>query len=365
MTRLRLDYVHEYLDRHGKLRRYFRRPGFKRIPLPGAPGSDEFMTAYQLALAGQPPRPEIGAGRTKPGTVNAAIVGYYSSEAFRALAPGTQKLQRSILERFRAEHGDKRVALLPREFVIRALGKRRPSVARNWLKTLRALLRFAIAEGFRADDPTQGVKPPRIKTDGIHTWTEDEIARYEARHPIGTKARLALALLLYTAQRRSDVVRMGRQHVRNGMIAVRQQKTGAMLQIPVHPNLQEALDGLPEKQLTFLVTEFGKPFSFAGFGNWFRDRCKEAGLPKKCSAHGLRKAACRRLAEAGCSAHQIRAISGHASLREVERYTKAADQAELARQASPKNNGEHPLANLGDRLAKLVRKPLKLLRRDS
>ena len=98
MTRIRLDYVHEYRDRHGKLRRYFRRPSFKRIALRGAPGSDEFMTAYQLALAGQPPRVEIGAGRTKPGTVNAAIVGYYSSLAFRSLAPGTQKMRRAILE---------------------------------------------------------------------------------------------------------------------------------------------------------------------------------------------------------------------------------------------------------------------------
>jgi integrase len=333
MTRIKLDYVHEYRDRHSKVRRYFRRPGFKRIALPGLPGSDEFMTAYQLALAGQPSRIEVGAGRTRPGTVNAAIVGYYTSVAFRSLAAGTQKLQRSILERFRAEHGDKRIALLPRDFIIRTLGRRSPSVARNWLKTLRALLQFAMTEGFRADDPTQGVKPPRIKTDGIHTWTEAEIAQYEARHPVGTKARLALALLLYTAQRRGDVVGMGRQHVRNGMIAVRQQKTGAMLQIPIHPKLWEALGTTSEKHLTFLVTEFGKPFSFAGFGNWFRERCNDAALPARCSAHGLRKAACRRLAEAGCTAHQIRAISGHVSLREVERYTKAADQAELARQA--------------------------------
>jgi integrase len=336
MTRLKLDYVHEYRDRHGKLRRYFRRPGFKRIALPGLAGSDEFMTAYQLALAGQQPRIQIGLGRTRPGTVNAAIVGYYSSISFHSLAAGTQKLQRSILERFRAEHGNKRIALLPRDFIIRSIGKRPPSVAHNWLKTLRALLQFSIAEGFRADDPTQGVKPPRIKTDGIHTWSEAEIARYEVRHPIGTKARLALALLLYTAQRRGDVVGMGRQHIRNGMIAVRQQKTGTMLQIPIHPKLKEALGTNSEKHLTFLVTEFGRPFSFAGFGNWFRERCNEAGLPKECSAHGLRKAACRRLAEAGCTAHQIRAISGHVSLREVERYTKAADQAELARQAFEK-----------------------------
>jgi integrase len=343
MTRIRLDYIHEFMDRHGKIRRYFRRPGFKRIPLSGAPGSDEFMTAYQLALAGQVPRVEIGAGRTKPGTVNAGIVGYYNSLAFRSLAPSTQKMRRNILERFRAEHGDKRIAMLPHEFIVRTLGKRSPAAARNWLKTLRGLLQFAVAENFRADDPTQGVKLPRIKTDGFHTWTEAEIEQFEIKHPIGSRARLALALLLYTAQRRGDVVRMGRQHIRNGVLSVRQGKTGAALEIPVHPELRRALDATQGDHLTHLVTERGEPFTPAGFGNWFRDRCNEAELPKHCSAHGLRKAACRRLAEAGCSEKQIAAISGHLSLREVQRYTKAADQALLAREAMRKGQDAFPV----------------------
>jgi integrase len=333
MTRIRLDYIQEYRDRHGRLRRYFRRPGFKRLPLPGVPGSDEFMTAYQLALAGQPSRIEIGAGRTKPGTVNAAIVGYYTSLAFRSLAPGTQKMRRAILERFREAHGDKRIALLPHDFIVRALGKKSPFAARNWLKTLRGLLQFAVGENFRTDDPTQGVKLPRAKSDGIHTWTEAEIAQFEGHHALGSRARLAFALLLYTAQRRGDVIGMGRQHVRDGAITVRQQKTGTTLEIPVHAELRVALDATPGQHLTFLVTERGKPFTAAGFGNWFRDRCTEAALSSECSAHGLRKAACRRLAEAGCTAHQIAAISGHVSLSEVQRYTKAADQAHLARQA--------------------------------
>jgi len=292
------------------------------------------MTAYQLALAGQSPRVQVGAGRTRPGSVNAAVVGYYNSLPFRSLAIGTQKMRRAILERFRAEHGDKRIAMLPQEFIVRTLGKRSPAAARNWLKTLRGLLEFAVSEKFRADDPTRGVKLPKLpKSDGIATWTEEEIQAFEARHPIGSRPRLAFALLLFTAQRRGDVVRMGRQHVRNGAISVRQQKTGASLEIPIHYDLQTVLDATPSEHLTFLVTEFGKPFAPAGFGNWFRDQCNEAGLPKHCSAHGLRKAACRRLAEAGCTAHQIAAISGHASLREVERYTKAVDQARLAKDA--------------------------------
>jgi integrase len=336
MTRIRLPFIHEYRDRHGSVRRYFRRPGYKRTPLRGAPGSSEFMEAYEAALAGQSAHEEIGSKRTRPGTVNAAIIGYYTSLAFRALAPSTQQMRRNILERFRAEHGDKRIALLPREVVKRLVEKRSPAAARNWLKTLRGLLQFAVDENFRADDPTTGIKLPKLKTDGFHSWTEDEIAQFENRHPVGSRARLALALLLSTAQRRGDVIRMGRQHLRGGALSVRQGKTGTVLQIPVLADLQAALDATAAGNMTFLMTERGQPFTAAGFGNWFRDQCNMAGLPKHCSAHGLRKAACRRLAEAGCTEKQIAAISGHMSLREVERYTKAADQAHLAREAMRK-----------------------------
>jgi integrase len=336
MTRIRLDYVHEYLDRHGRVRRYFRRPGYKQIALPGDPGTEEFMMAYQLARAGQPPRIEIGSGRTRPGSVNAALVGYYNSLAFRSLAPSTQKMRRANLERFRAEHGDKRIATLPREFVVRTIGKKSPAAARNLLKSLRGLLEFAVSENFRADNPAEGIKSPPMKTDGIHTWTEAEIKQFESHYPIGTRERLSLAMLLYTAQRRGDAIRMGRQHVKNGCISVRQQKTGATLEIPIHQELQRILDATPNDQLTFLVDRIGRPFTSHSFGDWFRARCGAAKLPRHCSAHGLRKAACRRLAEAGCTANQIAAISGHASLREVERYTKAADQALLARDAMRK-----------------------------
>jgi integrase len=173
----------------------------------------------------------------------------------------------------------------------------------------------------------------KLRSEGIYTWTETDIAKFEAAHPIGSRPRLAMALLLYTGQRRSDVVRLGRQHLRDGLLHLRQQKTGAVLAIPVHPALVEILSATPTNNLSFLVTRDGSPFTPAGFGNHFREWCDKAGLPKECSAHGLRKAACRRLAEAGCSALEIMAISGHASLREVQRYCAAADQARMARSA--------------------------------
>jgi hypothetical protein len=168
VTRIKLKYVHEYKDVRGKLRRYFRRPGFKKILLPGLPGSTEFMAAYEQALAGLPRR-EIGADRTTPGAVNAAIVGYYQCLAFRELAPSTQARRRAILERFRNEHGDKRIATLPQEFIRRVLDRMKPGKARNWLKTLRGLLDFAVGQNFRADNPARGSKPARVRTERVST----------------------------------------------------------------------------------------------------------------------------------------------------------------------------------------------------
>src|SRR5262249_26962892 len=168
--------------------------------------------------------------------------------------------------------------------------------------------------------------------DGFHTWTENEITRFEERHPIGTKARLAFNLLLYTAQRRSDVIRFGWQHVQGDTIALRQGKTDTPLLIPIHPELAKALTVAPRNNLTFLVNERSKPFTPPSFGNWFRARCNEASLPQ-CSAHGLRKTAATRLSNAGCTTDQIKALTGHKALTEVARYTKAADQHRLARQA--------------------------------
>jgi integrase len=335
---IKLRYLHHWVDRRNggaKARYYFRRPGFKRVVLPGLYGSAEFMQAYQNALAGQMlPRAPIGAGRIKAGSIAALVLAYFAtSQSFLSLAPGTRRTYRLILEKFCEAHGDKPVALLTRQHIRAMLAQKvsTPAAGNHWLRLIKAVMTFAVEEGFRKDDPTIGVRGIKNRTDGFHTWTEEEIAAFEARHPIGSKARLALALLLYTAQRRSDVVRMGRQHIRDGIVHVRQQKTGTMLAIPLHPTLATIIEATPSDHLTFLTTSFGKPFSSNGFGNWFRDRCNEAGL-LQCSAHGLRKAACRRLAEAGCSANVIAAISGHSTLTEVARHTKAADQKRMARE---------------------------------
>jgi integrase len=190
-------------------------------------------------------------------------------------------------------------------------------------------MRLAFDLEWRKDDPTYAIKKLKVRSEGYHSWSEAEVAAFEARWPLGTRERLAMALLLLTAQRRFDLVEVGRQHVRDRSINVRQQKTGSHLAIPMHPRLREAIDAHPNDNLTFLVAKDGKPFTSAGFGNWFREACNAAGLPQR-SAHGLRKAASRRLAEAGSTAHQIAAVTGHQTLKEVERYTRAANQIRLA-----------------------------------
>jgi integrase len=345
MNRRKLPkYVTAWIDqRDGHVYFYLRRPGFPRVRLPDLPWSPTFMVAYEAALAG--PRPAIGAGRVKPGSVAAVVAAYFDSrEFFTSKEPGTQRMRRGILERFRAAYGDRTFASLSPEWIVALLDSKPPHAARSWLVSLRSLCKFAVSRHWLRADPTTNIKLATIKSDGFHTWTDEEIAQFEAHHPIGSKPRLALALLLYTGQRRSDVVRMGRQHIKDGWLTVQsidgtkqgQQKTGTKVSMPVHPHLQAVLDATPSEHLTFLVTETGKPYGGNALSEQFRNWCDAAGLPKRCKPHGLRKAACRRLADAGCTAHEIMAISGHTTLKEVVRYTKDADRERLARNAMAK-----------------------------
>jgi integrase len=336
------------LDRDGKRRVRFRRRGVSRY-LTGIPWSDDFMRQYALALeAEQVGRAQAGRSlRTLPGSFSALCVSYYGSPEFRGLEESTQRARRNILERFRAEHGHRPLKDLQRAHIRSIIGAmaETPQSANNLLKALRVILNHAVSEHMIASNPALDVKRYPASRHGFHSWTENEIAQFQLAHPSPTRASLTLALALHTGQRKSDIIRMGWQHVRDSLLSVRQQKTGAVLAIPIHPELAAALASLPKTNLTFLVTEFGAPFTAAGFGNWFRRMCSKAGLPQ-CSIHGLRKAACRRLAEAGCSANEIAAISGHASLKEVARYTASAEQARLASQAIARTLGSEREQNL-------------------
>jgi integrase len=335
VTKIKLKFVNVYTDRHGRTRRYFRRAGSPKIPLPGEPGSAEFMDAYAAALANEPIPPAslpIGAARTIPGSVSALIIDWYKSADFLQLGDQTKTTYRGIVERFRAQHGEKRVSKLESQHIRTIIAKRveTPAAANNLLRILRLLMRHAVETGMRRDDPTIGVRPLKHRSEGFHAWTDDEIATFEKAHPIGTRARLAMAVLIYTGARRGDVVKLGRQHIADGRISWVQGKTKGRVSIPIHPALAEVLETVPRDQMTFLLTGQGKPFTDAGFTNWFSETARAAGLPLGCSPHGLRKAAARRLAEAGCTANEIMAITGHSTLKEVTRYTASASREAMA-----------------------------------
>jgi integrase len=321
-------------DRHGKRRVRFRHGGFSTY-IAGTPWSEDFMRAYAAALDGQKERAaNIIAERTIPGSFNALAVSYYRSPEFRSLKPISQRNRRNVIERFRSEHGDDPLVRLRRDHIQGLIEARSatPAAANVLLKTLHMLLNYAVFVGMIPHNPAMGVRGYRSKGDGHHTWTENEVAQYIERHPFGTKAWLALALPLFTGQRLGDVAHMGWQHVRGDAIAVRQEKTDTPLVIPLHPDLARALAMVSRTNLALIATERGLPFTVGGLGNYFRQRCNEAGL-RQCSMHGLRKLAATRLANAGCTFDQVKAITGHKSASEVLRYTRAADQERLARQA--------------------------------
>ena len=207
-----------------------------------------------------------------------------------------------------------------------------PQAANARVIAIKVVFKWAMKKRLVDSNPSISVERVRIKSDGFKAWTIDDVRQFESRHPIGSKARLALALLLYTGQRRDDVVRFGRQHVKNGKLIFKQQKTGKPMKLPILPELQKIINASPTGDLAFLVNELNRPWNAHGFSNKFREWCNEAGLPK-LSAHGVRKASATFIADAGGSSHMLMAAFGWSTLAMAEHYTKSANQEWLAEQA--------------------------------
>jgi integrase len=215
--------------------------------------------------------------------------------------------------------------------LVAEIGENKPAMANLTKRVLQAVYKYAVKNNWVDANPIIGIDP--FKTGTHHTWTEGELQTYEKRWHVGTRQRLAYALLLYSTQRVGDVAKMHRSDLVAGELHVIQQKTGAELYLPFVDEMQRALFAIPAKGLTLFTREDGKPMTRAGLTAFMKAAVAEAGLPAKCVPHGLRKAGLRRLAEAGKTEKQIAAVSGHKSLREVQRYTEAADQRRLARDA--------------------------------
>lgn len=324
-------HVEQWRDRHGQLRTYFRRGKGKRTPLPNDPKSDDFCSAYAAAMAGTDIAPITKQRSVQRDTIAGLIASYLGSPEYIELRETTKKGYSSRLEALRTQHGHRTVSGMTREKIITTIlapYADRRGARHNILKMLRVLIRHAINIGWLKHDPSLGIKRPKLGE--IRSWTDDEISMFEERWPIGTKQRTAFDLFLYTGQRVSDVHRMTWADVHDARISVVQQKTSAKLEIKLHANLRRVLEATPREHVTIVNTKHGKPYSVKGFGNWMRDAIIKAGLPLECRPHGLRKAAGRRLAEAGCTSKQIMSVLGHKTLAEAERYTRDANQLHLA-----------------------------------
>jgi integrase len=335
---VKFRYLIADIDRNGNTRRYVRKPKCAKIRLRSKFGTPEFVQEYLAAMSGTPNVAirKPASLKSEEGSLEWLVNRYYASTTFGELGEETQKVRRRILDSACDRNGTKLFGEIRATHIRLRMDELadRPEAANGYLKALRGLFKFAVEREYLTADPSAGIKKVRHKTEGFHTWTIEEVRQYEATHHIGTKARLALALLLYTGQRRGDVVRMGRQHVENGLLRVVQGKTREALQLPVLPVLAHIIAQSPTGDMTFLVTQWGKPFSPAGFGNLFREWCDKAGL-QHCTAHGLRKAGATIAAENGATDRQLMAMFGWKNAAQATVYTRKSDNKRLAASGVP------------------------------
>lgn len=341
MTRRRWlpDNVTEYKDRHGKARYRFRKTGLPIYHFRHAPGSPEFMAEYAAAQhASAAPQ-----SRLVPFSYDELIDSFYRTPKWRDMQPSSQQTYRGIIERFRAANGSVDVRQVGTQAIETKLNKMAdtPAAANNLRKVLARLHRQAIKLGWRTDNPVSATDAYK-QGDGWHCWNEAEIDAFDKRWPFGTRERLAKELLLATALRKSDVLTVGKQHRTGDELTLHHTKNDSGTIVPLGPDLAAALDAYESGHLTYLVTQFGKPFSPTGFYNWFKRACVKAGIPH-CSPHGLRKATSRRLAESGATSLQGRAVTGHKTDREFAHYAESANRRDMAHDA---------MANVHKRFAK-------------
>jgi len=330
MPRPRPPHLHRETTRHGRTVWYVRVNRGARIRINAAFGTPEFDAEYQGAISGTP-RPQ--KGKAGIASLEWLIARYRETTDWSALSLATRRQRDNIFVHVLETAGRSPYSKITSATIIAGKERRAatPAQARNFLDAMRGLFRWAHRAGLIKVDPTAGVNnPPRRKGDGFVAWTEEDVAAYETKWPLGTRQRVWLSVLLYTGLRRGDAVRLGRQHVREGVATIKTEKSGGDVEVtlPILPVLQEALDAGPCGDLTFIVGQNGKPLTKESFGNLFRAACKEAGVPG--SAHGVRKIAATRAANAGATVAQLEAIFGWTGGTMASHYTRKADRKRLA-----------------------------------
>jgi integrase len=320
-----------------------RKPGHRKIRIwetfEDAEGriTPEFMNAYFAALKRVEAPVAPKAPREK--TFYWLVDQYYRSAKFKSFDETTQAHKRSVLNRFCETAGNLPYAAFRRKDVEASQEKRRetPAAADCLVKYLRSLFVWAIKNELATFNPAVAVEKID-NSEGFHTWTPDEISTYRAHYPVGTKARLALEIFLNVGARISDACRIGRQHQAEGRLNFvawkgrNKSKTRRTIDVPISPELAQALSCTPTGDLTYLVTDPGQPFTVKGLGNKMRDWCNAAGLPQ-CSAHGLRKASAVMFAENRATAPELCAIFGWTKLETAEIYIREVNKRRMTTNA--------------------------------
>lgn len=346
MIAIRFRYIVEDVDRHGNVRLYFwRRPG-RKIRIREPIGTPAFATRYHELLHAAPDAHQA-APRLAPGSFAWLVNRYTHSADLAALDAATRRNRVAILTHCCAEPlapGDAvTFAGFPADRMttkaLRILRDRKaatPAAALNRVKALRALFKWALASELVTANPARDLERPRLRSSGHRPWTLEDVAAFEARHPVGSMPRLAFAIMLFTGMRRSDAAQLGRQHIKGGWISKPQHKNRVAspqrIEIPILPELAEIIAATPSGTLTLVTNSDGQPFTVESFGNWFRKCCRQAGLTGVPS-HGLRKAGATRAAERGATSQQLMAVFGWKSLSEAELYTRSAERKRLAADA--------------------------------
>lgn len=334
------DNVTEWTDRHGKKRYRFRKKGLPDYSFRNAPGTPEFLAELHAAQKAEKPKVE----RWAPYTYDALISDFYKTPKWLAMKDSSKKTYRHIIEEFRKANGTKDVRKITTANIDAKLGKMEGTKAKanNLRRTLSRLHRHAIKLGWRSDNPVTATDNFKIESEGFHCWTDEELAAFDAKWPVGTRERLAKELLLNTALRRSDVTLVGPANRNGDRLELWHSKNKSATSVRMSKTLIAAIDACPVTGETYVETIYGKPYTSTGFYNWFKRACVKAGLPN-CSPHGLRKAISRIMAEGGASILEGRAVTGHKTDKEFMHYAEKANKASLA---------DNALANLPDWFAK-------------
>jgi integrase len=336
MPRPRPPHLHRQVSRHGKTVWYVRIGKGPRTRIKAAFGTPEFDAEYQTAISMR----SRSASSAPAETLAWLIERYRETPAWLNLSLATRQQRETILSHIIKSAGREPYTRITRATIVAGRDRRHgtPAQARHFLETTRGLFRWAADAQLVKINPTAGVADPaRPKNAGIPVWAEEEVAAYELRWPIGTRQRVWLDVLLYTGLRRGDAVKVGRQHVRNGIATIKTEKTDTEVTLPILPVLAKTLHAGPCGDLTFIVGANGHPLDKRSFGNQFRKACRAAGVNR--SAHGLRKVAATRAANAGATVAELEAIFGWSGGRMASLYTRAADRRRLAHRAM------HKLAN--------------------